>query len=169
MTRKRKQPGSRKKGISRIFMPFALLAAAVAGGFILGAWSSDNPVGGEAARPAVAEKPSVAPAVPAPAAAAVPPAAASITRVRLQTDGAPSVGPADAPVTVVEFVDYQCPFCRRAHRTVKQVAEKYGDQVRLVFVQNPLAFHKDAPLAAQAALAAGEQGRFSEMQDLLLT
>jgi protein-disulfide isomerase len=78
-------------------------------------------------------------------------------------------GPSDALVTIVEFSEFQCPFCSRVLPTLKQIQETYKDDVRIVFKHNPLPFHKDAPLAAQAALAAGEQGKFWEMHDLLFT
>ena len=76
-------------------------------------------------------------------------------------------GSADALVTIVEFAEFQCPFCARAQPTLDKILERYKQDVRVVFKHNPLPFHKDAPLAAQAALAAGEQGKFWEMQDLL--
>ena len=92
----------------------------------------------------------------------------AIERVRIETAGAPGWGPVSAPVTLVEFIDYQCPFCEKAHGTIDGLVERYGEKVRVVVVQNPLAMHPDAPLAARAALAAGEQGRFREMHGLLL-
>jgi protein-disulfide isomerase len=70
-------------------------------------------------------------------------------------------------VTIVEFSDFQCPFCTRVNPTLKEIHEKYGDKVRVIFKQNPLDFHKSAEPAARAALAAGEQGKFWEMHDLL--
>ena len=76
-------------------------------------------------------------------------------------------GNLNAPVTIVEFADFQCPFCSRVNSTLEKILETYGDKVRLVFKHNPLAFHKDAHLAAEAALAAGAQGRFWEMHDAL--
>jgi protein-disulfide isomerase len=76
-------------------------------------------------------------------------------------------GPADAAVTIVEFSDYQCPYCSRVQATLNRVLETYPEQVRLVFFHNPLPFHANAPLAHQAALAAGEQGQFWEMHDVL--
>lgn len=76
-------------------------------------------------------------------------------------------GPADALVTIVEFSEFQCPFCTRVQKTLDKIRDTYKDDVRIVFKHNPLPFHKDAPLAAQAALAAGEQGKFWEMHDLL--
>ena len=76
-------------------------------------------------------------------------------------------GPATAPVTIIEFSEFQCPFCSRVGPTLKQVVDTYGDKVRIVFKHSPLPFHQKAPLASQAALAAGEQGKFWEMHDKL--
>ena len=76
-------------------------------------------------------------------------------------------GPANAKVTIVEFSEFQCPFCKRVNPTMDQIMKEYGKQVRIVFKHNPLSFHKDAPLASQAALAAGQQGKFWEMHDML--
>jgi protein-disulfide isomerase len=78
-----------------------------------------------------------------------------------------SKGPADALVTIVEFSDFQCPFSNRANPTVEQILNTYGRDVRAVFKQNPLPFHSDAMPAAEAALAAGNQGKFWEMHDKL--
>lgn len=92
----------------------------------------------------------------------------TVARVKVDVGDAPALGPTEAPVTIVEFIDYQCPFCQKAHATVETLKRKYGDKVRLVFIQNPLEIHPDAPLAAEAALAAGEQGKFLEMHNRLL-
>jgi len=81
--------------------------------------------------------------------------------------GAPAFGPESAPVTIVEFSDFQCPFCSRAATTVDKIKEKYSDKVRFVFRQFPLPFHKNAHLAAEAALAAQAQGKFWEYHDKL--
>lgn len=71
----------------------------------------------------------------------------------------PTLGPSDALVTIVEFADYQCPYCKRAHETLKQVLQRYGKDVRLVFKHNPLPFHERARPAAQLAIEAHtEQG-----------
>jgi protein-disulfide isomerase len=86
------------------------------------------------------------------------------TRVSLE---GMSIGPADAPVTVVEFSDYQCPACRQVHDTVKKVREVYKGQIRWVFRDYPLKRHKDAKRAAEAARCAGEQNKFWEYQDVL--
>lgn len=76
--------------------------------------------------------------------------------------GAPSKGPADAPVTIVEWSDYQCPFCKRAHPTVQQVLSEYKDKVRFVYLDYPLPFHQMAMPASQAVHCAEDQGKFWE-------
>jgi protein-disulfide isomerase len=78
----------------------------------------------------------------------------------------PAFGPANAKVTLVEFSDFQCPYCSRAAVATKEVKQKYGDKVRFIFRQFPLNFHPDAHLAAQAALAANAQGKFWAFHDL---
>jgi protein-disulfide isomerase len=80
---------------------------------------------------------------------------------------APVKGSADALVTIVEFSDFQCPFCSRVEGTVKQVVETYGKDVRVAFKQNPLPFHNNAGIAAEASLAAHDQGKFWEMHEKL--
>jgi protein-disulfide isomerase len=89
-------------------------------------------------------------------------------RVEVEADGFPARGPEDAPVTIVEFSDFQCPFCYRLLPSLRQVVEEYGDQVRLVFRQFPLSsLHPAAQKAAEAALCANDQGRFWEMHDAM--
>ncbi|MFQ5647284.1 MAG: DsbA family protein [bacterium] len=78
-------------------------------------------------------------------------------------------GPRNAPITLVEFSDYQCPFCRRGHDTVKKLLQKYPDKIKLYVRNHPLPFHKLARPAAMAALAAEQQGKFWEMYDLLFS
>jgi len=80
---------------------------------------------------------------------------------------APTLGPADAAVTIVEFADFQCPFCDRAERTLKRVMETYGNRVRLVWKHNPLPFHNNALPAAVASECALAQQRFWPMHDAL--
>jgi protein-disulfide isomerase len=79
----------------------------------------------------------------------------------------PAKGPADAPITLVEFSDYECPFCKAAEGVVKQVLGRYPTQVKLVFKSFPLDNHPKARPAAEAALCAEEQGKFWEMHDAL--
>jgi protein-disulfide isomerase len=88
-------------------------------------------------------------------------------RVAVDAAGSPSRGPADAPVTVVAFSEFQCPFCRRVLPTLRQVEERYRGRMRLVFRHFPLSRHKDAPKAAEAAECARDQDRFWEMHDRL--
>lgn len=76
--------------------------------------------------------------------------------------GDPVMGPASAPVTIIEFSDFQCPFCDRVQPELKQVRAQYGDKVRWVFKNMPLSFHAQARPAAEAALAAHKQGKFWE-------
>ncbi len=78
---------------------------------------------------------------------------------------APSFGPADAKVTIVEFSDFQCPYCSRAAEATAKIKEKYGTKVRLVFRQFPLDFHDKAHVAAQASLEANAQGKFWQFHD----
>ncbi|MEN8145941.1 MAG: thioredoxin domain-containing protein [Gemmatimonadota bacterium] len=87
-------------------------------------------------------------------------------RIEVATAGFPSKGSADAPVTIVEFGDFECPFCYRLIESLEQVDEKYGDQVRLVYRQFPLnSIHPHAQKAAEASLCAAEQGKFWELHD----
>ena len=81
--------------------------------------------------------------------------------------GSPVRGKLDAPVTIVEFSDFQCPFCAKSNPIVAGVLKKYPDKVNYVYKQFPLAFHAAARPAALASLAAQEQGKFWEMHDVL--
>jgi protein-disulfide isomerase len=77
-------------------------------------------------------------------------------------------GPANAPVTMVEYGDYECPYCGEAYPIVKALQKRLGEQMRFVFRNFPLAeAHPHAEHAAEAAEAAGAQGKFWEMHDLL--
>jgi protein-disulfide isomerase len=77
-------------------------------------------------------------------------------------------GPADAPVTLVEYGDYECPYCGAAYPIVKQVQERMGDRLRFVFRNFPITTsHPHAERAAEAAEAAAAQNRFWEMHDVL--
>jgi protein-disulfide isomerase len=77
-------------------------------------------------------------------------------------------GLADAPVTLVEYGDYECPYCGKAYPIVKEIQQALGDRLRFVFRNFPLnTIHEHAGVAAQAAESAGAQGKFWEMHDLL--
>jgi protein-disulfide isomerase len=78
-----------------------------------------------------------------------------------------SKGPANAAVTIVEWSDFQCPFCSQAKDLVHQILDAYPNDVRFVFKNYPLPFHQQAMPAAKAAIAAGKQGKFFEMHDKL--
>jgi protein-disulfide isomerase len=84
-----------------------------------------------------------------------------------QTGAVPEKGPPDAPVTIVIFSDFQCPFCGRAAATMDKLENKYPGKIRFKFVSKILPFHKKAQLAHQAAYAAWDQGKFWEYHDLL--
>jgi protein-disulfide isomerase len=86
----------------------------------------------------------------------------------IDTKGAPTRGTARAPVTIVEFGDFQCPFCGRAEATLDELRRRYGDKIRIVWKDNPMPFHQQAVVAAEAARAAGDQGQFWPMHDRLL-
>ncbi len=87
-------------------------------------------------------------------------------RIEVSAEGSPSFGPEDAPVTIVEFSDFQCPFCSRVLPTFDAVRKNYGDQVRLVFRQFPLSnIHPQAQKAAEASLFVVVQGKFWYMHD----
>ncbi|WNG37853.1 thioredoxin domain-containing protein [Archangium violaceum] len=113
---------------------------------------------------AAGNKPTAAAAANAPRPNARP---VDPTVFKVPIDGSPVKGNADALVTLVEFSDYQCPFCSRANATVEQLQKDYGSKLRVVMKQNPLSFHPRAKPAALAALAAGEQGKYWEYHEIL--
>src|SRR5215212_10828425 len=79
-----------------------------------------------------------------------------------------SQGPADAPVTLVEYGDFECPHCGRAYPVIKEVQSALGDRLRFVFRNFPITnSHPHAQHSAEAAEAAGAQGKFWEMHDML--
>lgn len=87
--------------------------------------------------------------------------------VTIPVSGSPSVGPAKAPVTLVEFSDFQCPYCAAAVPQLKALLEAYPSQVKLIFKEYPLEIHSQANLAAAAAVAANKQGKFWAMHDAM--
>jgi protein-disulfide isomerase len=126
---------------------FVLIGATVVGGFLAGRALRDGGDGDTSVKPAEF-------AIPGG------------ERKRVPLSGE-SKGPADALVTIVEFSDFQCPFCGRVNPTLSKLMKEYPGKIRVFFKHFPLAFHQDAPLASQAALAAGAQGKFWEMHDKL--
>lgn len=88
-------------------------------------------------------------------------------RVAVASSGHPERGGKNAPVTIVEFTDFQCPYCRRAEDVVDQVRTQYGDKVRLVHMDFPLSFHAQAMGAADAARCANEQDKFWQFHDAM--
>src|SRR5205814_7818351 len=101
---------------------------------------------------------------PAPSAAAAP---ALDQKFDVQVGNAPVRGPKSAAVTIVEFSDFQCPFCSRVEPTLKQIMDEYKGKVRIAWKNQPLSFHPNAMPAAEAAMAAYEQGndKFWAMHD----
>lgn len=82
-------------------------------------------------------------------------------------EGLPSLGAKNGTLTIVEFADFQCPYCRESQNAIKQVLEAYGDEVTLVFKHLPLDIHSEAHASARAAFCAGEQGLFWKYHDAL--
>ena len=87
--------------------------------------------------------------------------------IAISTAGSPVTGPQNAPITLVEFSDFQCPYCRLATPQLQAVLKAYPTQVKLIFKQFPLDMHSQAALAAAAAIAAHRQGKFWPMHDAL--
>jgi len=88
-------------------------------------------------------------------------------RQQVSAANSPAKGSANAPIEMIEFSDFQCPFCLRADPTVRQVLSTYGDRIRFVYRHYPLPNHPSARPAAEAAACAGEQGKFWPYHDRL--
>lgn len=83
--------------------------------------------------------------------------------VKIEVGNSPVTGAKNAKVTIIEFSDFQCPYCKRGKDTMEQVLKAYPNDVRVVFKHMPLGFHKMAKPCALATIAAGKQGKFWEM------
>jgi protein-disulfide isomerase len=91
-----------------------------------------------------------------------------ILRFEVRTAGAPVRGSVNAPVTIVEFSDFHCPFCKKVQPVLEEVRAKYGDKIKIVYRDFPLdALHPQARAASEAAGCAHEQGKFWEFHDLI--
>ena len=88
--------------------------------------------------------------------------------VVVSADNSPFIGPANASVTVIEFFDFQCPACRAAEPTIKQIRENYKDKVKFVARNFPLSQHEFAEKASEASECAFEQNKYWEYHDLLM-
>jgi len=84
-------------------------------------------------------------------------------------DGTPARGPVDAPIVMIEYTDFQCPFCTRIQPTLDALMKRYDGQIRHVFKNLPLPMHAEAQLAGAASLCAQDQGKFWEYRDWLFT
>jgi len=89
-------------------------------------------------------------------------------KIDVGTGGRPEHGPKNAPVTIIEFSDYECPFCKKAEESVQQVLKAYGDKVRFVYRDFPLDMHANARPASEAAHCAQAQGKFWEYHNKLM-
>src|SRR5215467_351944 len=87
--------------------------------------------------------------------------------VPIPTEGSPVMGPANARVTLVEFSDFQCPYCYKAVEKIDAILKAFPNDVKLVFKQYPLDSHPQAMISAQAAIAALQQGKFWQLHDVM--
>jgi protein-disulfide isomerase len=122
-------------------------------------------------RNATTQQAAAAPAQAAAAQAAGTQTEPTYTRYDIPTEGFPSLGPENAPITLVEFSDYQCPYCKRWHDEVyQQLLAAYPGQIRFVYRQFPLtSIHPDAMSAAIASLCAEDQDSFWQFHDKLFS
>lgn len=100
----------------------------------------------------------VAPVAPSPAAAPAPNAAAPAKNVRVADKTDHVLGNINAPVSVIEYSDFECPFCRRHFATIEGIVKKYGSDINIVYRHYPLSFHASAQKAAEGAECAAELG-----------
>jgi len=91
-------------------------------------------------------------------------------RIEIPIENTPTQGNKDAKITIVEYSDFQCPYCAKAEATIKELQKNYGDKIKVVYKQYPLDFHKDAFKASEASLCAYEQSNdsFWKLHDYML-
>lgn len=94
--------------------------------------------------------------------------APELPRLEVAVGTNPPRGSEDAPITIIEFADYECPYCSRGYSTMKEVMEKYDGKVKWYFRDFPLSFHRNAVSYSVAAACAGDQGKYWEMHDAIL-
>jgi protein-disulfide isomerase len=92
----------------------------------------------------------------------------NLPRIAVSSDDDPFIGAEDAPITIVQFAEYQCPYCSKSNETVEQVMEAYPGKIKMVYRDFPLSFHDRAVPAAVAANCAGQQGKYWEMHKVLM-
>jgi protein-disulfide isomerase len=92
-----------------------------------------------------------------------PPTATAV----LSTPGAPTLGPADAPVKIIEYADYQCPYCKQMQPLIKRLREEFPNKTQLIYEDFPLPMHANAQKAAEGAHCAGDQGKYWEFHDAI--
>jgi protein-disulfide isomerase len=144
------------------FMKANVIVALVVG-LVLGFFGGKFATGPSKSSDSGTVQAAAAPAAPsAPSQPAKPGRAVDPTVFKVPLEDSPRKGSDDALVTIVEFSDYQCPFCSRAEATIQKLQEEYGSKLRVVMKQNPLGFHPRAKPAAKAAMAAGAQGKYWE-------
>jgi protein-disulfide isomerase len=153
-------PARKHRTFNLIWLPLVFFLGVGVGYLLRGS----NIVGGSASKAAVT--PPVAENQGQPAAQTTP---RKVTRYDVPDDNDPALGPANAPITIIEFSDYECPFCARWQAEVlPRLQEAYPNQVRLVYRDFPLtSIHGDALSAAEAANCAGEQGAYWKYHDKL--
>lgn len=144
-----------------------LVVLAFAAGILTGYMAWGRETGGRAAPSAQTASQVDGPVIEAPATTQEP----DYIRYDIPTEGAYALGPENAPITIVEFSDFQCPFCRRWHQEVYEpLFAAYPEKIRLVYRHLPLtSIHPDAFSAAEAALCAGEQDAFWQYHDKLFS
>ena len=149
-----------------VLVPLVLAAGLGAGYLIWGQEPGSTASNAAQPQPDDAQQAAQAPVQAETGAPEVPP---EITRYDVSIDDDPILGPDDASITIIEFSDYECPYCRRWHQEVlPQLIEEYPDQVRLVYRDFPLtSIHANAVPAAVAANCAGEQDGYWEFNKLL--